>query len=593
MRLQHKIVGGLVAVFVVLVGAAGAAAKLVIAPQFERLEAEHHARAISQIQETIATLHEEMRARVRDYANWDDAYAFINGRKPRFPEENFTADWYANYAIDVALFLDADSEIAWSGSVDGAPDAELTGKLISAWRSAPRRANDAATGVIWAKDGAYVYAAARGTNSDATAPERGLVVFARRIDRATLERQMQIPLQLLERSTQSLDPETGLHLRLLIESNEDFRSWRADDQMHTLIALRNSAGALSAAIKLDRPREINALGAHAILISLLVTAAVFAIVFAAVWIGLRRLILAPVAALEQHLKAQQGDALTPLETPARDDEIGALTNAYNALALSLRQSIEAERAAREESVAAQEANTMKSVFLANLTHELRTPLNAIIGYAELIAEDADDDARRDLERITGSARHLISLVNEILDLSRIESGHMEMRPHTFAVDTLVRSVERAVRAIADANGDVLEIEIESEIGEACTDEARLRQALVNVLGNACKFTRGGRVSLEARRRMREGRDELEFVIRDTGIGMTPAELSRVFEPFVQGQSRQARSFGGAGLGLALTRKIVRLLGGEVSAESVSGQGSVFTIVTPTLLPEIASDTRAA
>lgn len=232
---------------------------------------------------------------------------------------------------------------------------------------------------------------------------------------------------------------------------------------------------------------------------------------------------------------------------------------------------------------AQGANRAKSVFLATMSHELRTPLNAIIGYSELLRDDANGRVRDDLDKISGAGQHLLLLISDILDITKIEAGRMSVCIEEFAVDAFVEQVAQTVRPLVDKNLNTLRVEQAAGCGEARTDRTRLRQILLNLLANAAKFTREGMVELRCRR---EG-PWLVFEVVDSGIGMNAATLERLFHEFVQADPSTTRRYGGTGLGLALSRKLAALLGGSVSVTSSPGEGSTFTLRVPAFHPTAA------
>lgn len=226
---------------------------------------------------------------------------------------------------------------------------------------------------------------------------------------------------------------------------------------------------------------------------------------------------------------------------------------------------------------AQKANVAKSQFLANMSHELRTPLNAIIGYTEVLQEELTaaslDRSVEDVQWIYSSARQLLTLINGILDLSKIEAGRMDVEVHEFEVAGTLREVSAMLGPIAAQKHNTLHVQIDPSVGKAVTDSAKLRQCLLNLASNACKFTDHGHVFLLARA---EGSD-LVFTVSDTGIGMNAAEMDRLFQPFVQADASTTRRYGGTGLGLTITWRFAEMLAGSVAVESTPGEGSTFTL----------------
>ena len=242
--------------------------------------------------------------------------------------------------------------------------------------------------------------------------------------------------------------------------------------------------------------------------------------------------------------------------------------------------IDAQRA-REE---AENANRTKSAFLANMSHELRTPMNAIIGYSEMLMEDLQESDQpemvEDLRKIHSSGKHLLGLINDILDLSKIEAGRMTLFSETFDVAQVLAEVQETVRPLVVRNSNQLKVELEAGLGVMHSDLTKFRQILFNLLSNASKFTERGTIRLRARR----DADGLSFSVRDSGIGMTPEQVSKIFEAFTQADASTTRKYGGTGLGLAITRRFCEMLGGNISVRSEPGVGSEFTVRLPAIAP---------
>jgi signal transduction histidine kinase len=230
-----------------------------------------------------------------------------------------------------------------------------------------------------------------------------------------------------------------------------------------------------------------------------------------------------------------------------------------------------------------EASQNKSQFLSSMSHELRTPLNAIIGLTDMMATNAarfgTEKAQEPLKRVKAAGTHLLGLINQLLDLSKIEAGKLELSPESVSVAPLIDEVIGTARQLAEHNGNRLVVEVAEDLGTLTVDPMRLRQILLNLLSNSCKFTKEGEVSLRARRVV-DGRDTIELAVVDTGIGMTPQQLGKLFQEFSQAEAATAKKYGGTGLGLAITRKLACMMGGDVTVTSEHGKGSVFTVRLP-------------
>jgi PAS domain S-box-containing protein len=269
-------------------------------------------------------------------------------------------------------------------------------------------------------------------------------------------------------------------------------------------------------------------------------------------------------------------------TPFRGRD-GAVAGAFSAVT-----DVTERRRVQEELVravdTAEDATRAKSAFLANMSHELRTPMNAIIGYGELLQDEVRDrqldGLGPDLDKILSAAKHLLSLINDILDLSKIEANKMELSFESVPVEPLVRDVENTMRPLMARRQNQLFVSCAPDAGEVRADMTRLRQVLLNLMSNATKFTEKGEVHLEALREPPTPGGALVFRIRDTGIGMTPEQLGKLFQAFTQADVEITRRYGGTGLGLAISRQLCRMMGGDVTAESVHGQGSTFTVTLP-------------
>jgi signal transduction histidine kinase/CheY-like chemotaxis protein len=304
---------------------------------------------------------------------------------------------------------------------------------------------------------------------------------------------------------------------------------------------------------------------------------------------LQRVISGPVLKLAEtaHVVSREKDYSVRAQKHA-DDEVGVLIESFNDM-LAQIQKRDAEL--QEARLAAERANQAKSNFLSFMSHELRTPLTTIIGFSEMLLAEVETEGRpewvEDLRRVHDSGRYLLELINDILDISKIEAGKMEVHLETFGIPGLIRDLKDLMRPLAEPKKNRLVIECPEDIGEMHADRIKVRQCLLNLLSNACKFTHQGLITLSASRVAKSGGDWLTFRVSDTGIGMTPEQLGKLFRAFSQADDSTSRRYGGTGLGLALTKRSCQMMGGDVSVVSEPGQGSTFTIELPAVAPKQA------
>lgn len=303
-----------------------------------------------------------------------------------------------------------------------------------------------------------------------------------------------------------------------------------------------------------------------------------AILIAVVTYALNRAIIRPIGKVSASAR-QSDEDFVPI-TLNTGDQLGQLVAAFNHLRARHIDSTRQLQAARDQAVA---ANAAKSSFLAMMSHELRTPLNAVIGYSEMLKEELAEDGvtattMGDLDKIKSAGRHLLELISSVLDLSKIEAGKIELEIADVSVRQLVDYAASTVHPLIEPHGNRLVLQVPPDIGHIESDATRLRQVLLNLLSNAAKFTKGGVITLSARREPAhdDGVEQLVFDVQDTGIGMTPEQQGKLFQAFVQADSSTTREYGGTGLGLVICRRLCQLLGGDVTVRSVPGQGSCFT-----------------
>jgi signal transduction histidine kinase len=436
----------------------------------------------------------------------------------------------------------------------------------------------------------------------------------------------------LQKQLQSIQRELGLEsdIRLLDETHPHttFANTIFSDQEDRVRILMTGIGETDLFIELRfNEQEINEIVGSVFWIVLIggMILTLFLLTIVAYWLALSFtrpiLNLAEVAG-----EVAQGNLNHTLSVTTHD-EIGVLIRSFNTMVEGLREREKAEQEreqAEQERKIAETANQAKSLFLANMSHELRTPLNAIIGYSELLREEAEETGQEffipDLNNIHTAGTHLLSLINDVLDISKIEAGKMELYLEQFAVLAMVESVVTTMNSSFTKKGNTFEVICTQDPGIMYADITKVRQGLLNLLSNANKFTESGKITLTIERKCTQnshalsqlptaqnapehalshqttgptpghenqahatsaaGCDWVTFQVNDTGIGMTAEQLEHIFEPFTQADSSTTRKYGGTGLGLAITRHFCRMMGGEIMAESAPGKGSTFIIQLP-------------
>ncbi len=555
------------------VGLAVALTALWIVPLCEKIRAAEtlHRREI--VHQAFLSQMDRLGDLTRTYAVWDDAYAFARGKDPAFTRDNFSAEALRQINVDAVLVLGAGDAILFeTPSSHTRVDRRLMHSVLGAAAAAPGLAttdNGVRSGIVVAPGQAAFVTVARIRRSDGGGDSPGRIVFVRRIDEARvqhLEARTDTPLDLLVGERAQVAPPSGTSAYVAMDAY----------------------GRPAVALAYPIASPISGVAARALILIAAVTAAALAMTWLVMGMLLLRGVVRPVRALLREIDADaswEDGAKNYRHAPV---EIIKLRAAFAQKSRALREENERERAATEDAnrarSAAEIANRARAHFVGRVSHELRTPLHAIISYGEMLEEslarsgNAQDGS--DLGRMMAAARRLLSHVNDLIDMARLESGRMPLARNTVDVAALIGGVADGVRPLADAERTRLVLDLDPDLGVVTSDHRRLAQCVDNLVSNAVKFAPGGEVRVMARRGRRRDDEAIIITVADNGAGMSAEQLDRAFQPFMQADEDGHLKNGGLGLGLTIVRGLVGILGGRLDAESEPGRGTRFRIVLP-------------
>lgn len=553
------------AAFVALTLGGLAVISVAVWPPFEALDKRESLRRLETVTQALESEKARLQELVTTNAVWDDAYRFALGRFPKFPEINLSPDALTQIDVDAAVVLDNNGRILFGGLRSSEEDVL---KQVEAVSTDPHSAmalspSDKEASALIAIDGeATLIAVRRIVRADGTGTSPGALVFARKLGPDIAAR-----MQALTGATFTLS------------STKPAPGSRAEKSGAQKILI-DGYGKGSLMLRVEDAGEVKAIGRRTILIMTLATGAMLAaigIAFAAAFHGA---VIAPVSTLSRAVRKIAAGEESAENLERAPSDIRELARTFEDALRTARHEATLRLAAEAERASAQQASAAKLQFVANVSHELRTPLNAIIGYSEIISEGAEYDGRKqdveDVERILRAARTLLALINDVLDFSKLEGGHVELEIRDFDLRDVLRAVEDIAAPMATRKGLRFELDAPGDLGVMAGDAKRLQQCLLNLTSNAIKFTDNGQVTV----RVAADANRVRFEVEDTGIGIEESALALVFEPFRQADASITRRFGGTGLGLAITQDFVRLMGGSISVESRVGVGTRFVIEAP-------------
>ncbi len=603
-----------------LIGVLEAASASVLLNDFAALEANSARRNVDRAVNALNVDLAGLDTATRDYAFWDLMYDYAESHDQAFIEQNLSDDALQSLNISLVVIGDQQGSVLYSrhSIADRAiPDVILRqlaangilNRSISIYGSG-------FTGVVSTPDGPLLLAAEPILPNSGGSSPRGTLVMARYLDAAQVAR-LSKTAQLNLAFYNWDDPARPADVRAAqAQLTADYQPLTRPINDQLIGGYARVAGLLGdpvLVLQVTLDREIYQQGQRSVRTQLLGLLLAGLSSVGLTLLLLERMVLARIARLGMVVERVRSHGDLSARAPEQGhDELSRLGSEFNRMLATLEQSRHELEFARDE---AQQANQAKSAFLSNMSHELRTPLNAIIGYSEMLREDAESDgnagAASDLQRIHAAGRHLLGLINDILDLSKIEAGKMELSLESVVLADLISEVVELTRPLVEAKANTFEIVLPEHPGTIWADPTRLRQVLLNLISNAAKFTEHGTVRLHMRRvygspepvnrsepgdTMVVGPSMIIFDVTDTGIGMTPEQQGRLFQPFVQADSSTTRRYGGTGLGLAITRRLCQMMGGDIDLVSQLGVGTTFTVRLPIgqqLLPEFRAGVALA
>lgn len=603
--LSSKVLAAVSATFVILSAGQYAIARFIIVRSYNRLEQVQVTTNAERLQQTVLQEITELSTLTEDWAWWTDTYEYVKSDNAPYATEYLQADAINTLLLDFLVIFDRNNQPIFAGMIDPKTrtlvtlTSEQVSKIsISASQLDPNDLTGEFSGLLLLNQQPALLSIKHLLKSDHSGPSQGALIMGRFLNEnmlAAFSETTRLPVEAFLYKADNLPADARLAKAQLARRDRAVTAQvLSEETIASYSLILDLEGQPSVLLKASMNRDIHVQGQTSLkyyLWSTLFTGLTFC---GLTTLLLRRLILSRLDSLSDQVNKIDNLGGSDGEAPLREDrrislsgqdELTKLAHTIDHTLEQLNQRTQelnlAKQAAEEAKEIADRANTAKSSFLANMSHELRTPLNAILGFAQVLSKERTlSDYQRDkLSIINRSGEHLLSLINDVLDMSKIEAGRIELVLSSFDLYHLLTSLQEMLQLKAQSQGTELTVAIAEHLPRYIySDERKLRQVLLNLLSNALKFTQGGCVKLSVEVDLLEEQQlkrRLTFAIADTGAGISPAEIVQVFQPFVQTRSG-GRSQEGTGLGLPISRKFVGLMGGALSVTSQLGKGSTFT-----------------